>query len=205
MGLFRPGTKVRFWTPGFKNQPSVEPPASLRLVSALSICSVVGVLIYAVVVALRVDVSSVSAELAAYVAVLHFLLPTGIAYAIATNSPMSRPLILVYLLLLGGATAAGLGYLGSFPVPASIRIPISGAAFVLVTLWLYRSPGMRVFYAVLADKPVPPALATRSEDIIESNKIDPRLRATIDWVSDHLETVVLLGFIVVVIYAFVST
>lgn len=41
----RPGVKIPFGPPGFKNRPDVEPPGFLRVVAALSIFSVAGTVV----------------------------------------------------------------------------------------------------------------------------------------------------------------
>jgi hypothetical protein len=38
-----------------------------------------------------------------------------------------------------------------------------------------------------------------------SIRLSRKARENLDWVLDHLETIVLLGFVVVVIYAFIGT
>ena len=88
MPHMRPGTIIKFWSPRFENRPDVEPPALLKLVGALSIFSVVGVLVYAVARQLAVGGSAgvVGVE-AMYVALLHFVMPFGVFYAINMNSP----------------------------------------------------------------------------------------------------------------------
>ena len=69
----RPDTKVRLWSPKFTNRPDVEPPALLKLVGAISVFSAAASLVYAVFATLNFA-GPVGAE-AAYVAVLHFVLP----------------------------------------------------------------------------------------------------------------------------------
>jgi len=198
----RPGSKIRFWSPKFQNKPSVEPPGLLRLLSGLSIVSVVGVLIYAVVLTLDgVSSTTRGTESAAYVAVLHFLLPLCVAYTISTNSAISRILITIYFVTLCAAVIFQKGFLGNLDFEPTVKLPVATAVFALLMAWLYRSPRMRVYYTLLLGKPIPPALESRAYDLAARSSLGPRTKAALEWLADRLETAVMLGFIVVVIYA----
>lgn len=207
MTIMRPGTKIRFWSPRFKNRPSVEPPGLLRLVSALAIGSIVGSLVYAVMVAMSGagSVNEIASEKAIYIAVLHFVLPFGVVYTVSTNNPMSRLLIGAYCLILSVATFLGKGYLGGLPIESSIRGALIFLFASFVLFWLFRSPKMRFYYALISGKPVPNDLATRAYDLEGRTWMNTRVRAGIEWVADRLETLVILGFVAAVIYAYVST
>lgn len=206
MWHMRPGTRIRFWSPKFKSKPSVEPPGLLRLLSGLSIVSVVGVLIYAVALSLDGIWSTTGgSESAAYIAVLHFMLPLCVAYTVSTNSWLSRPLIAVYSIVLCGATLFGKGFLGGLLIDSTVKAITATSVLALVMAWLFGSPRMRIYYALLSGKPIPPALESRAYELAAKSSLDPRTQRAADWVADHLETVVMLGFIVVVLYAWVST
>ncbi len=204
MGLKRPATKVPFWTPRVRNRPDVEPPGLLRLVSALAICSVVGVLVYSVAQVVAAGTPG-GPYGAAYIALLHFLLPFGIAFTVGTNSPLSRLVILVYVLVYAVATVLGIGYLAQQVDDPTFRAAGAAAVVIVVAYWLFRSAKMRYYYLMLRDKPIPAGLAMREHELAGRNWIGPRTRATIEWVADHLETVVLIGFVIVVLYAFSIT
>lgn len=206
MGLLRPGTKVRFWTPGYKNRPDVSPPGLLRLVSACSVLSVVGVLLYAIAMTLTsLSFIQVDPIEAAYVATLHFVLPLCIFYAVSTNSVLSRPLIGVYFATLYVATVAGIGFLGHLPIDETTTIACATLGLVCIAWWLLRSARMRLYYALIGDRPVPQDLAGRVDELKYRYALSPAAKARIDWVIDHMENLVILGFIVAVLIAFSLT
>lgn len=198
----RPGTIIKFWSPRFENRPDVEPPALLKLIGALSVFSIVGALVYAVA---RQLASGGSAEVggveAMYVAVLHFVLPFGVFYTINMNSPLSRPIIAVYALVLSAATIAGKGFLGSLPIDDSLRLYATLAIAVPVFGWLFASPKMRFYYATISNRPVPLALEAKADELRGGPLLGPRGRAILEWFVDHMETLVLLGFIAAVLIA----
>lgn len=202
----RPGTIIKFWSPRFENRPDVEPPALLKAVGALSIFSVVGALVYAVARQMAVGgTSDVVGVEAMYVAVLHFVLPFGVFYTINMNSPLSRPIIALYTIVLCGATVAGKGFLGSLPVDAAIRLYAPLAIAALVLGWLFASPKMRFYYATISGKPLPPALQARAEELQAGPLLGPRSRAVVEWFVDNMETAVLIGFLLLALYAYWST
>ena len=202
----RPGTKVPFGKPGYKNKPLVEPPGLLRLASALCILSIVGVAVYSVFLTLgSIGLGDIDSELALYVAILHFLLPFGIAYTVTTNNRLSRVLIAVYALSLYSATLFGKGFLGSLEVPSIARTVAASSVVALIGIWLFASPKMRYYYAALSNQTMPEDLEARSAELTGSNWINPRLRAGVDWIADHIETLVLLGFAAVAVYSCATT
>ncbi len=201
----RSGIKVRLWTPRFKNKPDVEPPGLLRLVAVLSIFSIIGVLVYAIAISITGIRTGPDAQSAAYVAVLHFLLPLSIAYTIGGNHPLSRILIAFYVVVLGTATLLGVGFLGELHFGDSIKAVASFASISAVLIWLFRNPRMRYYYALVSNDSIPPDLEARASELAGRNWLKPKTKAILEWFADHLETVVLLGFVAVVIYAFVNT
>lgn len=202
----RPGTKLPFWSPRFKHKPAVEPPGLLRLVSGLCIFSIVGVLGYAVAAGLGILGFSAPSRIdALYIAVLHFLLPLSIAYTVSTNSPASRFLISVYVIVLFVATVTGRGYLATLGNNATLRIIIAAGALVLLLTWFFRSPRMRIYYILLQDQPIPADLEDRAYELAATSSLSPRTKRLMEWLTGHLEIVVMLGFIVLVIYAWVSS
>lgn len=199
----RPGTKVKMWSPRFKNRPEVEPPGLLKAVGALSILSVVGVLVYAVAQSVS-GIEMLGIE-AAYVATLHFVLPFGVFYAISANSPFSRLAIATYVVILCSATVSGKGFLGAVQIDETAKMVIAGGILLLVLVWLYGSPKMRFYYAAVSNHPMPPNLASRAKQLHGGSWLKPKARETLAWLLDHLETAVLLGLIVAAVYAVVST
>lgn len=202
----RPGVRLRFWTPGYKNQPDVRPPVLLRLVSVLSLFSFIGVLVYAVFLGVTgMPFSSIATEQAAYIATLHGVVPLIVFYTVSTNSPLSRPLILLYTLILCSATLAGKGFLGSLPIAALEKTITVFGVFLSVLYWLYGSARMRIYYALISNKPVPDDLVALAEKFAAKTWLDDTGRRRIEWLLDNLETLVLVLFIVVAVGAFIAT
>ncbi|MEM7312336.1 MAG: hypothetical protein AAF497_04210 [Planctomycetota bacterium] len=150
-------------------------------------------------------VSAPDPEVALYIAVLHFLLPISVAYTIMMNHRISRLLISIYVTVLFVATLLGKGLLGSIPLAADIRAILATALFGVIIAWLYRAPKMRYYYALLSGEPVSDDLLERSEELAGHHWLSSKTKSVIEWFADHLETAVLLGFVVVAIYAFIST
>lgn len=171
----------------------------------MSIISIIGVLVYAIATSITGTRTNPDAQAAAYVAVLHFLIPLSIAYTISGNHPLSRPLIAVYIVILSVATLAGFGFLGELEIDDSRKTIGTAAVLAATFAWLFRSPKMRFYYALISTKPIPADLRDRAAELAGRTWLSPKKSATIEWVAEHLENVVLLGFIAVVIYALFST
>ena len=199
----RPGTKVKLWSPKFTNRPDVEPPALLKLTGAVSIFSAVGVLIYAIAMALAYG--EPAGPDAIYIAVLHFILPICVFYTINVNSPLSRFAIGFYAVTLGLATILGRGFLGNLQIPETTRIVASVAVLATIIYWLFGSPKMRFYYATIANRPIADELRARADELQGGLSLSPRVRTVVEWIIDRAETAVLLGFIAVVFYAYWST
>lgn len=199
----RVGTKLKFWRSNYKNKPAVVAPGFLKLVSVLSIFSIVGLLIYAVSLTLvGIGHSAIEPEKGIYVAFLHFVLPLGVAITVSTNSPLSRLIILVYSLVLYFATLAGKGVLGELEIAYDVKIFVSTFVLVVVVSWLFFSPKMRLYYALVADRPIPDDLQPRVSELVGKTWLSPKVVAAIEWVVDRLETVLLLGAAIAVIALF---
>ncbi|MEM7432858.1 MAG: hypothetical protein AAF351_13115 [Pseudomonadota bacterium] len=200
-------TRIPKGVPEYKNQPLATAPGLLRVVSGLSIFSIVGVLIYAIAVALTGHGSYETFEEPAvllYIVTLHFILPLGVAYTITMNSAASRSLITVYVITLGAATVTGKGVLGALAMETPLIALAAVVVPFLVLMWLFRAPSMRIYYAIIRNRPVPADLIDRAEELANKSWINPRAKAAIDWAADHLETVVLLGFTALAVYALVA-
>jgi hypothetical protein len=206
VSLMRPGIKFRLWSPKFKNKRSVDPPGILRLVAALSLVSIIGVLVYSVAIGTTSSsLLHIERDWAIYVTLLHFILPFCVLYAVTTNSPASRILIATYFVILYSATLAGKGYLGSLPFSIAVKGGAATVVLVSILLWLYRSPKMRCYYALISDKPIPEELQSRLSELTKTSWLGPKGRARVEWILEHLETLILLGFIVAVFIALWST
>jgi len=211
MSLMRPGVKIKLWKFGAKNKSHVHPPGLLRLVAALSILSTVGVLVYSVFQATTwIGYTGMAAEKAAYIAMLHFVLPFCVFYAVSTNrvstnSILSRFLIAAYSLVLYVATISGKGFLGELSADSETGLVIASAAILLILVWLFRSPKMRLYYVLIAGKPVPEDLKYRASELVGGNRLSAKNRARVEWIIDNVETAIIFGFIIVVFIAFLST
>lgn len=201
----RPGTKVKFWSPKFTNRPDIDPPGLLKLVSAVSIFSIVAFLVFAVGKAFVFGGLDANAPEVAYVVMLHFILPFLAFYTVTNNSPLSRWVIALYSITLSGATIAGKGLLGDLSQHIDYRTEIAVGAMVIVMLWLFASPKMRFYYAAVSGKPPPPDLEARADELRPKDLLGAKGRAALDWLLGHAETMVLLGFIILAFYAFASS
>lgn len=204
--MSRPGAKFKLLSWGVINKPTVSPPGSLRVVFILCILSTIGTLLYAVFTTVSMESGFYDAPPGLVVfSFLHFLMPVVIAYTITTNNPSSRILILAYLI------TASLLFLNGWDFPrlaTSVSPHHAIIVFVTVVLtvhWLYRSRKMRYYYAMIRDQGVPPDLVQYGDALAGDSWLSERMRTRIYWLTDNLETVVLIGFIVVVLIAFGMT
>ena len=202
----RPGVKIRFWSPKFTNRPDIEPPALLKVVGTFSILSAFGFLVYAVAIVI-VSYGTHEPDLVQglYVAGLHFVLPIGVFYTVFVNSPLSRWLIGLHVVTLGAATMMGEGFLGQLQIAENTRIVGSVVVMTVVLAWLFGSPKMRFYYALISGRPVPEDLRSRADELRGGLALNPKVRAVLEWIIDRLEVAVMLGFIVLVFYAYWST
>ncbi len=203
----RPGVKFKLWSPKFTNRPDIEPPALLKFVGTFSVLSAFGFLVFAVAIVIVPYGTSHEPDWveALYVATLHFILPIGVFYTVMVNSPLSRYMIAIHIVTLTVATIAGRGYLGQLPVSDDTRVIASAAIMTIVLAWLFGSPKMRFYYAVISGKPVPEDLRSRVDELRGGVLLHPKVRAMLEWVIDRLEIAVMLGFIFLVFYAYWET
>lgn len=200
MPHMRPGQRIRFWSPRFLNQPDVAAPGLLRLLAGIGMFSVAGVPMYAV--ALAVTGADIDSAEAIYVAVVHFVLPLGLFYAVNANSPLSRPILTVYFLVLAVATYLGKGFLGHLAADHVVTQAATIVILPVILLWLYATPKMRVYYALIRGRDVPFELEARRDDLTTTDWLGPRGKAILSTLLDNLETIVLLGFILAALAAF---
>ena len=140
-----------------------------------------------------------------YVATLHFILPIGVFYTVMVNSPLSRWVISIHIVTLAAATIAGKGFLGQLPISETTRIVASAATMAIILGWLYGGPKMRFYYAVISGKPIPEDLRSRADELRGGVRLNPKVRASLEWLVDRVEIAVMLGFIVLVFYAYWET
>ena len=205
MTHMRPGTKVPFWSPHFKNAPSVEPPGLLKLFSVTSILSIVGVLVYATARTLSVTQGTgVDGTHAIFIALFHVVLPVCIIYSVATNSPLSRILITLYCVILYFTTVAGYGITGSFSPSVATRAITATVLLIAVLIWLYRSPKMRVYYALVSNTQVPDELEEHADEIIAPSRLEIALTRAEEVIEPYIEIAAGLLIVFVCIYAYVT-
>lgn len=200
----RPGVKVKLWSPKFTNRPDAVPPGLLKLVGILSIISVIGFLVFAVGQTLSYSQLDATAAEATYLVVLHFILPLAAFYTISVNSPLSRWLIVIYAIALSIATVAGKGVLGNLPGNPVYRTEIAIGALAVVLLWVFASPRMRYYYAIISNEPIPADLEARAAELEPKILIGPRTRAAMGWFVDNAASMVMLGFIGLMVFSCVS-
>ena len=207
MAGMRPGVRFKLWSPKFTNRPDIEPPALLQFLGTFSILSAFGFLVFAVAIVIVPYGTNFEPEPleALYVATLHFILPIGIFYTVMVNSPLSRWVISIHTVVLGAATIAGEGFLGQLEISETTRISASGAIMAIVLGWLYGSPKMRFYYAVISGKPIPEDLRSRADELRGGVRLNSRFRAALEWFIDRVEIAVMLGFIILVFYAYWET
>ena len=153
-----------------------NPPGLLKAAGAVSILSIVCVLLYAVAEAVT-RIGSME--------------PRGIEAA--------------YIAIIASATIAGKGFLGSLQLDETIKTVVVTAVVLVVFVRLFRSPKMRYYYASISNKPIPPDLALRAVELQGGTWLSPQARESLAWFLDHMETIVMVGFIFAAIYAFMST
>lgn len=166
--------------------------------------SVIGTLVFAVWIGIGAG-DEPSLEDAIYIAALHFVVPLGVTYTVTTNNPMSRFLILGYFLALYVSIVQGKGFLGNLNWNAELKAIGSTVVLVIVILWLFISPRMRFYFAMISGKPITKDLELQSAKFMDDSKLNPKVRIVVDWFAERLETFVLLGFIAVVLYAYINT
>lgn len=203
---FPTGTKIKLWTGGYTNKPWVDPPWLLKLVAVLAFLSTIGSILYVTLNSVHwPGTPELSTEAAIYVVVLHFIVPVTVFYSVTVNSPASRLLILGYTITLYLATISNKGFLGTLAISPPVRDIVATLVLIAVAGWLFLSPKLRFYYALLSGDDVPADLESRAATFADESKLNPRVRAAIDWFADHLETIVLLGLAVLAVYAVATT
>jgi hypothetical protein len=195
--------RFRLWSGQPVNAPMVTPPLSLRAVLVLCIVSVTGTLLYGVATELSTGAGS-DKSLAALLAIVacYFLLPMLIAHTIATNRAQSRVLILAYVAAVIYALA---GVLEAARLDSAGRgVAVAGlvAAPLLIAWWLYRSPRLRLYYALVAGKEVPDDLRSSTATLLVPGRLEAMFgqaaRRLAPWFETAAVLLVLLGIIVAI-------
>lgn len=176
---------------------------TIKLVFVACILSVVGAMMYSVVIGLSVNAGpSTSPSRLALLAVVLVVLPVLIMIAIQDNRPISRPLILVWTIA-GICMFATADRWASDEIGAGTVIATCLAAAAIV-LWLYASRTLVCFYALLKGRPVPDGLEEIARRLVDPDPEKSALRRFADWLADHFESLVLIGFSLLAVFACVD-
>lgn len=205
MGRF-PAGNFRLWTGQSVNAPFVTPPVSLRLVMVLSIISVVATLVLGVLTQLGHTGGWAISDIGqAFVAAVYFVLPVLIAVAISTNRVSSRPLILIYSLAVTWQLIARLDRIIESPDTRGAALFAITLALIGITWWLYRSPRLRVYYALISDRPMPDDLAADVERLTSPGRFESAFGRAGQFIAPYLEVIVVVLVIATVLIAFGMT
>ena len=116
-----------------------------------------------------------------------------------------RHLIAFYAIVLGTTTVLGIGFPGKLPVSDLTRIALSISAVLMIGAWLFGSSKMRLYYALVNGKPIPDDLAPKLRILLTPSAFVRRTASVMDWATDYLETIVLLGFLALALYTWYRT
>lgn len=194
----KPAGKLKLWTGGYVNRPGVEPPVALRVVLFCLLLLSLFTLVYGAIAAMGFGEQSGTVLNNAGLVALFFLLPFVIAYLISTNHPLSRPLLVVFLL--------GVNIVLMLPALSgdkSMGRPINLAVLVLsigLLYWLYATPRARVYYALIRGRPVPDDLAHLVDQLVSPTATEKLARRV--WAFfDPLSPIFLIVFALLIVYA----
>ena len=100
----------------------------------------------------------------ASVVLLFFVCPFLIVYAISTNHPSSRGLLVIFC---GAQLYFLLDLFGSITSAIEEPFAVVGLALIFGTvLWLFLSPRARVYYVLIQGKPIPDDLAQVADSLM---------------------------------------
>lgn len=202
----RPGSRIPKGSKSYKAHPSVDPPVLLRLAAVLSVLSIIMVLIAYVIGAL----SSSSANYfepatALYIAIGFFIIPLGIVHTVSMNNPLSRSLLLIFVFMNIAAVCLDFPFYADLPL--AFRDKVIAICFIgsVILYWLFRNPRARYYYAAITGRPLAKDLAQREQELADNKWLSAGAQRKLDWFTEHMETIILLGFVVVVLLAFLGT
>mgnify|MGYP003652465809 CR=1 FL=1 len=181
----------------------VTPPLSLRAVLVLCIVSVTGTLLYGVATELSSGAGS-GKSIPALLAIVacYFLLPMLIAHTIANNRAQSCVLILAYVAALLYALAGVIESARLDDAGRSVAAAGLVAAPLLVAWWLYGSPRLRLYYALVSGKEIPIDLRARTDALLVPGRLEALFGQVARWLAPWFETaavlLVLMGIIVAI-------
>lgn len=195
----KPAGKLKLWTGGYVNKPGVTPPVFLRAVICVLLLSLLSTLLYGVFGIMdHFEADGGSVGYMAAVTLLFFLSPFSIVYAISTNHPASRALLVAY--------CGALIYFildSHYSISSAIEKPYAVVMVSLIlgtVLWLYLSPRARVYYALIQDKPIPEDLTQIADKLLRptaTEKLAQRIWALIEPLAPYLT----LMFALFLVYA----
>ncbi|MEO0576304.1 MAG: hypothetical protein AAF004_12635 [Pseudomonadota bacterium] len=182
---------------GANQAPGLNTPLSLRLLLIACLITLVALLMFAVARQLQ-DGAPHFRWLDALAAVAYGAGPVIVATLIAANSAWSR------LAIVSTAAAITVHACGSINISSPIEQGVPPASLLCIALfggviyWLYRSRKLRIYYAIIAAKPIPTDLADRADVLLSPGAIER-------WVSRFSSSAVawLEWVLVVLIFGFV--
>jgi len=174
----------------------------LKIVFAASIVSVVATLWFAISNSLTVGgTPTISPEITILLGFLHLLLPLTIAIAINTNQSSSRILIIGYAVILYIVSV----YESQMPRPiileSTTEIFVGFVCVMVVFFWLFFGRKTRFYYAQIQGKPIPEELRAMSQDLAGDSWLTQKMRRRLNWIGDHLETVVIVILLIAIVAA----
>ena len=201
MGRF-PAGKFNLWIGQPVHAPHVNPPFSLRAFSFLCILVIAGLLVFTVFEQLQPGTSSAAPGLMIATAVVYFVLPIAIILAVWTNRGASRPLIVLFLAAV--TMHAVIATAGVPEISSYIRM-LAAAEILIVAGWLFISLKLRVYFAIVNDKPLPTDLPRPVEEILAPGNLERWFQRTSDTVAPFLELLVTFLILSAVIVAYLRT
>lgn len=191
--------KIKFWTGGYINRPGVTPPLFLRLIMiGLLLLSMATVFFGVFGVMGHFDVHEDLPVRMIITAVLFFLLPILVVYALVTNHPSSRPVLILFLAAVSAFIAHD-HFAGPAAIPDMAIIAVF-VAFATIAVWLYASPRCRVYFALIRGEDIPDDLQHLAGHLIAPTATERFARRTWD-ILEPLSPVVLIALAILFVYA----
>ncbi len=194
----RPAGKIPFWSGQPVNAPLVTAPLFLRVFHIIAVLNVVLVLFAGVFSQLGNVYIEPSVRFLAP-AILGFLvLPILISKAIATNWPVSRPLIALYLALMVYHATFPIDRIAATDDEKNLLFALALVVAGSLLWWLYRNAKVRLYYALVSGKQVPEDLADSVDSLLQPGTVENVLSRVGRYLAPVLEwllvVIVLVGF-----------
>lgn len=199
IGIFKKKNKR---TRSFLRKRGVEftTPLSIRMFVLVCAISITAVLVQAVITQLSYTQDQSVLELILN-CLGYFCLPVLIALTISSDSAHSRKFILCFIIFLGYKLFTWLSVTSNVFMAAMPAIIISFGSL----WWLYFSKKIRVYYAVLANKPLPNHLESNIETIMSPSTLEKKtIKMKTDKSPNIDNLVILILFILFFVAIFIN-